>query len=382
MISIDDLLTPVTEDQVNENFLSSMEVLNIPARSWRTGGALRTMLRVVARTYANFSVVMVSVLAGSFLEKSVGGWLTLLAYYVYGITRPAATYATGFARLSNASGLAYAFGISELRLINPTTKKAYFNTSPITLNPGDVLVAVAIQSVEQGTSNNASPGQISALESIVLGVTVTNVDAVVGQDEMKDPDLRQLCRDKLGTLSNGGPRRAYSYAVRSATRLDGTLTNVNRLTISPSSSLGRVVIYVAAPSGAPDPLDVGYVRASVEALARPDAVTAIVVAATEVAVARTLIVWATSRDGLSVASLASAVNTKLVAALSTYPIGGIAKPPSLQGYLYADYLTAIAKSADVSIFDIDGSGADIALNAGEVATLATVLDVRIVPVST
>jgi hypothetical protein len=51
-LSVSQLFTPVTEDQAFETFLSTLETLSIPARSWRIGGAFRNILKVVARSYA------------------------------------------------------------------------------------------------------------------------------------------------------------------------------------------------------------------------------------------------------------------------------------------------------------------------------------------
>ncbi len=58
MLSIDDLVTQVTEDQALEKFLSILETLKVPARSWRQGGVYRNILRTAARTYSGFTSVM------------------------------------------------------------------------------------------------------------------------------------------------------------------------------------------------------------------------------------------------------------------------------------------------------------------------------------
>lgn len=377
LISFADLITPVTEDQFNETTLSALESLGIPARSWRTGGTYRTILRIVARTYAAFSGLVVAAIAGGILETSRGGWLTLLARYVYGIERPDATFATGVLKFTNAGGGVFNFAIGEVTAIDDVTGKAYVNDEAFTLNPGDVK-SISIVAKELGTASNANPGDIARLETTLLLVSVVNETPVLAQDAMVDDDLIALCKAKLGTLSNGGPRRAYAFAVRSSKRPDGTAVNINRLTISPSSSIGVVTIYVAAPAGAPDPLDVGYIVDNVELLARPDCVTANVLAASAVAYTRTLTVWATARDGLTEAAIRAAVLSNVDNAIAVYPIGGIPKPPSVQGYLWADLVGALAKAADPSIYHVEGTGADMALSEGKVATLALTVNVRIV----
>src|SRR5205085_11030974 len=104
-------------------------------------------------------------------------------------------------------------------------------------------------------------------------------------------------------------------------------------------------------------------------------------AATGVPVTRTLTVWCKRVDGVSASDVKALVEAKLAAEIQEYPVGGIAKPPSIQGYLYADFLAGVAKSAHSSIFDIDGTGSDVALAVGEVATLAVTVNVRIVDVN-
>lgn len=380
MLAIDDLITATTEEHIFELFLSILETLGINARAWRIGGVSRTILRVVAKTLAGFFAILTLAIRSTFLETSEGGWLTLLAYYVYGVTRVEATFATGKVELHNTGGGIFTLDAEECRFLWTAEGKAYTNVAGFTLNPGDTLL-VDVRAVELGASSSAPPGAINTLESVLAGVEVTNPESVVGLDAESDEDVRTACRNKLASFSVRGPRGAYAEAVRIVKRIDGSPVNINRSSISPSSSTGVVTIYVAAPSGAPDPDDLTAIENSVEEHARPDSVTAVVLAATEVPVTRTLTVWAKKTNGLVATDLAASVSAALVNEVAIYPIGGIPKPPSSQGYLYADFLAGVAKGVHASIFDVDGAGADVALSPGEVASLATTVNVRFVSVS-
>ncbi len=75
------------------------------------------------------------------------------------------------------------------------------------------------------------------------------------------------------------------------------------------------------------------VEDSIEAVARPDSVTANVVAAIERPLSSTLTVWAKRVEGVSADEIKTFVEDALVAAIAIYPIGGIPKPPLTQGYL-------------------------------------------------
>ena len=377
MITLDDLLTARSEDDVMEDFLARLETSGVPARSWRKGGVARTMLRIVAATYSGFSSLIVQVTKSGFLETAEGGWLTLLARYVYGVERIPATFATGKLTLVNAGGGLFNFGPREFRALS-TTKKAFTNLAAFSLGPGATIV-IDVEAVEAGTASSAAPNSVTALETTLLRVTVTNVASIVGSDEESDVDLRQRCRDKLAALSMLGPRGAYAYAVRVAKRSDGSPVAVNRLSVSPSSSTGRVTVYVASPSGPPPLSDLDAIRDSIEAIARPDTATAEVLAATPVAFKSALTVWAKRTDGVSAGDIQTFVEKGLELFVASYPIGGIPKPPfSNKGYLYSEGIAGTAKSAHASIYAIDGANADLPLKAGEVATLAASVDVRIV----
>lgn len=378
--SITELFQPITADEAMETFLSTLETLGIPAKSWREGGVARTILRVVAITYAAFTVVMVAFIKSAFLETAEGKWLRAVAYYVFGVEARDATFATGQAQLSNTGGGIFTYDPDTFRIINPTSKKAYANTEAFTLNPGDVKL-VAFRAVEIGSASSSGPGTITELETPLAGVTVTNPASFVGLDDADDDEVRKLCRAKVASVSVRGPRGAYEYAVRVAKLIDGTPVNINRHSVSPSSSTGVVTVYVASPSGAPTTADIDAVKEAVELYARPDSVTANVLAATEVPVSRTLTIWAKRIDGVSADSLKANVDAALTAELATYPIGGIPKPPATQGYLYADFLSGVCKATHTSIFDVDGEGSDVALNPGQVAILTATTEVRLVDVS-
>lgn len=384
-LAIDDLIKPVTEDQTLETFLSILETLGLPARSWRTGGVARTILRVVAATYAGYTRLMSEAIKAGFLETATGDWLTLLARYVFNVERREATFATGQVTVTNIGGFIGTFAAETFRVLWSSEGRAYVNSDPagfsiVAGSPGaPSTVTIDVRAVEAGSDSSAPPGAIKALETSYAGVSVTNVDSVVGSDAQSDEELRAACRAKLAAISVRGPRGAYEYAVSVATRPDGTAVDINRHAISPSSSTGIVNVYVAAPSGPPAAADLGYVRESIEEHARPDSVTVNVYAATAVPFSRTLTVWAKRTDGVSADAIKTLVEDALVAEVAAYPIGGIPKPPSTQGYLYADFIAGVAKGAHSSIYDVDGAGSDLALAPGEVATLASVVvSVRIV----
>lgn len=378
-LTITELFTPLTTEQVVETILTSLETIGLPARSWRQGGALRVIIVVLATLYAGFTQVASAFIQSGFLETAVGGWLTLLARNVYGVEREPASFASADLTLVNGGGGSFTEGIGEISVKNPATGKVYTNTEAFTLLPSETAT-VAFQAVEVGSASSTAPGTITEFVTAMLGVTVTNETAFVGSDAQGDADLKAACRAKLGALSLRGPRGAYEYAVSVALRNDGSPVDINRVSISAFSSTGIVDVYCASPSGAPVPSDLDDVAASIELYARPDTVTVNVLAVTEVPVAEVLTVYARRTPGLSSTDLQTQIDGALINAIKSYPIGGLPTPPSAQGYLYGDFIAGTVKAVHPSIYHVTGQ-VDVLLNAGEVAVLAqSALTVRITDV--
>lgn len=381
MIAISDLFTPLTAAQVQSNIIASLVTLGIPANTWRKGGAYSSIVAVVAAIVAGFTQVMSAFIQSAFLDYASGGWLQLLAYYVYGVTPIAATFATGEATFTNTGGGVFDLVPGACTIKNPTTSAVYTNVDELVLNPGDV-VTIGVQASVIGSASTSGPGAITQIVTTMLGVTVTNAASVVGNDIEQDADLQQRCRDSRGTSSARGPRSTYSYWAKSAPRADGSIVNINRATQTPFSSTGQVTVWCASPSGAPDSSDLAYADAAMRANSVPDTVTLTTLAASEVPLTSSLVIWAKATAGLVGADVAAAAQTALIAAVASYPISGIPTPPTTQGYLYASFVEGICKSVHPSIFNVTGMAADLALNAGQVATYAVPsITVRIVQVS-
>jgi hypothetical protein len=377
LLSFQDLVTPVTEDQFMERFLSSLETVGLKARSWRPAGVYRTILRVLAGTCASFSDLQARFIRSNYLELAEGNWLTWTAFYVFGVIRPDATFASGQVSLTNAGGGVYDWVPGQLRIVNSTTKKAYTNKADVHLSALGTATFDII-AVEIGSASSSAAGAIDRVETFFGDISVTNAAPVIGSDAMPDADLRQLCVDKRSAKSVYGPRGAYRYAIRSALRADGSGVNINRVSVSPSSSTGRVTMIVASPSGVPAGDDVAACAANVEVIARNDTSTSVLSGATGHTITRALTIWARKQPGLSADDIRALAQTQLVALARDYPIGGIIKGGP-GGYFWADSLDGAVQKAHPAIYSVDGLGADELMAIGEVAVFAvTIAAVRIV----
>lgn len=373
LVAFAELLVPLSTAQVRATMVSTLKTLGVPADQWRPGGTYSTMLTVIAATIAAFLALLAQGLGAGFLETASGGWLTLLAYYVYGVTRPGATVATGQLTLINAGGGIYSYGAQAASFSSSTTGAQYTNTGAFTLG-ANTSITIPIQALVPGSASGASPGQIDTLVTSMLGVTIGNAASVAGSDAMGDPQLRALCLAALGAMSVRGPRSAYVYAIQIATNsVTGAPVTINRWWISPYDHQGTVTVYLASPSGIPDPNDVTGVGTSIENVARPDGVTVVCQAVTPVNYTATLTVWCLATPGLQQSAVQLAVDNAIANYFATYAIGGLAKviPFSIGELLtspgiYGSGIDGAIRTANPGIFAVDGTF-DQGLQPGQVA---------------
>lgn len=371
-LTIQQLLTPPTAAQVRAQWVSNLVTLGVPADKWRAGGVWSTILTVLSNVYAAFALLITAGIGSFFLPTAFGGWLDLLAYYVYGVLRVPATFATGNVSLINGGGGSFTLNPGDLIVSNPTTGATYTNVAGFTLTPLGT-VSIVVSAVTAGSGGSSAPGTITGFVTPLTNVTVTNPSSLVGTDAQTDASLQQTCLNKLASLGvPGGLANAYAFAATTA--LNGTvLVAVNRVQVTPASSTGTVGVVVAGPSGAvsgtvnPPTGDLGAVLTNILAIARPQAVTVNLSSAVPQADTDALTVYArASVPGVSQAQLQANVAAAISLFLSTYPIGGL-NTAGGGGFLYATDIIGIAASADPRIFAVTGA-ADKAMASNVVIT--------------
>jgi hypothetical protein len=373
-LTLDQLTTPVTRQEVEASIYNVLAILGVNTTSWKPGAVVRTMIVAASIILAAFSDLQAKIARSGFLELSSGDWLELVAYYVYGVTKIKATFATGEVTLTNGGGGVFTLDPDDLIITNSTTGKTYRNTAGFTLGAlGEVTVA--IQAVEAGAASTSAPGAIDALETVLLNVTVTNALAVVGRDAESDAGLRTRCYEKLGALSPMGPWDAYASAVRNAVREDGTSLGITRLKTL-KDGYGHVDTYLATATGTvPGTVgdldtDLGIADEAIQQYAEPLAVTARTFNATVVTIAITYEVWLYNTSGLTDLQVQDLIATRLTTYLSTQPIGG--NVVSGVGKIYLDALRAVISASLPEIFHvvITVPGGDTTLAATEVPVIA------------
>lgn len=378
LFALDDLTTPVTRAEVEASIYQMLSLIGVNTTSWKPGSVVRTMIAAVSIVLSAFSTLQASIARSGFLELSSGDWLTLVAYYVYGVTRIAATFATGQVTLVNSGGGVYSGSVGDLIFSNPTTGKTYRNTAPFTVG-ALATVTLAIQATEQGAASTSSPGAINTMTTPLLGVTCSNALAVVGADAELDPSLRARCSEKLGSLSPFGPWDAYAFAVRNATRADGTSLGITRFRLTKDGS-GNVYVYLATDSGTvPGTVgdlttDLGIADEAIQQLSAPLAVTAHTLNATPHSIAITYEVWMYNTSGSTPTQVQNTIATALGSFMKSQPIGGNVISPAA-GKVFVDAIRTVIAATFPEIFHVAVTlpASDVTLSITEVPVLGTII---------
>lgn len=471
-LAIDDLITPLTKDEVLQTLIDIGVALGLPATAWQVGSVGRTVIELVAQKIADFTRTTSAIARGGFLDLAIRpasdqrdsngavkpGFIDLLASSVYQVVRAPATFAAGLVVLTNASLSPYTFAVGDLHVANATTGRTYTNTASATLaaavvrniasstnaspiavttavnhgyTTGDIVVvaghltntnangtwtitvtgaatftldgstgngvggatgtakktptvSVNVQADAAGAASSSGPGTIRALVNSILGVSVTNADAFVGVDAESDEQLAQSCRDKLASLSPGGPKGAYAYYAkkgRDGKPLAGVVNPVTRVWIPPpDSGNGNVTVYLASDIGAVAGVDLTIPDDSIQQNAVPAGITATVLSASDLVIAPTYEVWVKSESGLTQQQVKDKISTALATFMKGFKIGGATIPPAvtgviafsaIEGEIYRA-LDSDTRRGDVIKVDLTVPAADVVLAQSEVGKLGAI----------
>jgi phage-related baseplate assembly protein len=374
--TLNDLITPVSRQDVEASIYDVLAALGVDVGIWKPGSVVRTMIVAFSLVLSSFSQLTAATARSGFLELSEGDWLTLVAHHVYGVDRITATFATGTIRLINSGGGVYSFDAGDVIVSTPDGVH-FRNSSAFSLGASGsatATVTVSITAATAGKAGGAAAGAVTQLVTALSGVTCSNAFALVGLDAELDPALRLRCSEKLGSLSPMGPWDAYSFAARSATRVDGSSVGVTRVRIL-KDGFGGVFVHTASASGAVEPADLAVIDAAIKQRAVPEAVTAHTLAATEKSIPITYEAWT---YGAADAQAQALIERRLADYMSSQPIGGNVIDPA-PGKVFADAIRAAIASTQPEIFRVVLTlpSGDVELAASEVPTLGLVTCIAI-----
>lgn len=372
MTPIEDLTKPVTVDQMRLSIYSVLSQIGVDTTVWKSGGVVRTMIAAVAIVLSAVTRLTSEIAKSGFLETASGEWLKQLALNVYGVTPIDATFATGAGVVANSSGGIYVLADGELQVTNTRTGATFVNVGPLNIPAVSSGIPVNLIATAAGSASTSLITDFFSVDSPLPGVSVSLTSALIGLDAELDPALRLRCKEKLGALSPNGPKDAYGFVARSATRGDGTPIGVTRVRVT-NDGAGRVDIYVANAAGPVDSADLPFIDLAIQQQAAPLAVTAVTRTADTVSVNVGGSVYCYNDSGLSDAQIQTACVAAITDFFSSTPIGG--DVIGVDGRMYRDALIAALSPArtGVPIFHVNlaSPGFDISLGSSEVAVLGT-----------
>jgi len=380
-LSLAALTTPMTTEEVKASVYYILSRIGVPVTSWKEIAAMRAVVAAVSAVMAAFTVLMAEIAKSGFLELAAGDWLSLVGKYVYGVERIEATFATGEVTLNNTAGGVYGpFDPGDVVFLNTGSGRTYANAEPFSLGALQTGLRIDIEALEQGSDSTAPPGAIDALETPMLGVVVSNEAAVVGLDAEQDPAYRLRCYEKLSSLSPNGPRGAYEFFAKGATRASGETIGITRVRVSPDSDIGFVTVTVATATGevtgdVDDPLtDLGAVNMNIQTNVVPDGITAVVQSATPLAIPVVYEVWIYASASVTVEQLEEAIAERLTDFMASQPVGGNIIPPAT-GKVFKEAIIAAIASVRPEIFHVVVTipPSDVNVSETQVPILGTVI---------
>jgi phage-related baseplate assembly protein len=379
MLALSDLFKRETREEVMSTLLTIAGDVALKVTAWQEGQPFRSLLTYVSQKMSDSSTVRAEAIKGGLLDYATEGWLTLLARSLYRVERNLAQQANGDSFVfTNDEAEEHIVAPGDLIVAHSVTGKTYANVDEVTIPASGSVEDVVMFATEAGTASDAGPDMITEMVTPIIGVTVTNVRAVLGADDELDPDLRARCRNKLGSLSPNGPKEAYAYVATTPYFPDGTAcavvsVPVTRTLVVTDPLTGDVTVYLATASGAPIGDDVDIVDAALDKWATPWCVTSEALAASEVVVPVTCHVWVTG-SSLTDAQIQAKVSVAIAAFFRSVPISGYLIDPAIVGSLLVEGLRAAITLATAGIVQVTIAlpAGDVELEEGEVATLGAV----------
>ena len=389
MLTLEQLITPVTEDEALETSLTTLEQLGFNATSWQPGAMQLTLLRLFCKTWSALTTLIANIAAGGFTSLATSSWLTLLARYVYDTERLEAQPTIGEILLTSSAGAPIHTWLAGDLIIadaasGSTTARTWTCTEGGTLGPSSTI-SIEFKADVPGSDSNIAPGTTLYLWTPLVGITVTNPALLPssntwittpGEDEESDPRLAARCLGRWERLTYGNTEGAYRGWALEA------LPALQRVAVASAPGDGTVTIIGAtslgALSGAQETEIEDYINGVTDGVGRRpinDIVT-VQSAVTVTTPALTITAYVLPDEA---AATDARIQTALLDYFGSLPIGGT-KLNGSQGYVLFSQINKLCqeqegiKSIGLSI------AADIALNSDEIYIPAiTVNTINVAP---
>jgi hypothetical protein len=400
MLTLQQLVTPLTEDEALAQSLAILQQLGLQTTSWQSGGMQLTTIRLFARVWSKLSATISLVAAGGFpgLAATTSGgspFLTLLAKYFFSITRLEAQSTIGQILFTSSAGApvnTWSAGdlIASDSPSGTAGARTYTCTEGGTLGPNATL-SVEFKADIAGANGNIAPATTLYLWTPLVGVTPTNPALVPdsntwvttpGQDEESDSRLLDRCTgrwSRLGYSNTDGAYKGWALeALPALTRVqiasapgDGTVTLIGATDLGPIDA-GQITTIENFVNGVND----GIGRRPMNDIFDADGAATVTTPA--LTVTAYCLASLADMDG-SFNSTKSAISAALLTFIGKQPIGGV-KLQGTQGRILFDDLLETAKTAKKGTRSVTLSiSSDVLLSDGQIYLPA--ITVNVLPVA-
>jgi hypothetical protein len=225
-ISLIDLLTIPTKEQILDKFVGLLRLAGFPTASWQTNSFMRHTTESESELHVDIATLVQKVAKGGLIKLAaeVGDdWVDLCAENTFSETRKPAVFTQGKATLTDAASVGpVTINAGAFWIANADKTLRYVNLDGGVLPLGGTL-PLTFQAESAGTAFNVGSDVLKEILTPQPGVTVNNpaLDTGTwitqqGADVETSAALAQRCIDKWSTQGAGSDDAAYRYRVTSA----------------------------------------------------------------------------------------------------------------------------------------------------------------------
>lgn len=318
-LTLQQLLTPKTEEQALDELLAFLQGLGFTATSWQPGSKARHLVQLLARLRSSFSNTTLLITKGRYNDTAQGDWLTLKAKSDFNNERGAAVAAQIRVRFDDPDGNGpYTVAASGL-IVKDEDGATYRSIDALSLSEGASNVQIRFNAEVAGASS--SPASVSLVTPLV-GVDVSLFEIIrPGADPESDERLRDRNRSKWSSLSQAAPGDAYrTWAMEASSSV--TRVWVDDLNPRGPGTIDVIIAGVsgALPGGVATTVD-AYINGGIDGVyRRPLTANLLVKNATNHTVNVTGILY--SHASYDLATIRTTVQNKVNGYISTVPVGG------------------------------------------------------------
>ncbi len=231
-ISLSDLQTPQTKEQIQETLTAFLVALGFPVTAWQSEGAARALLEAQAELGASFTARVAAFSKSTDLETAEAEFLDVKARSDFDETRSEAVAAVFDASFVNAGVTTHGPIAAGAIIVRSTSGQLFVSTGIETITASATTI-VEVQAQIPGAAGNIG-GDTLQLVTPLAGVSASTTGALTtaGADSGKDPELRTQCRTKWGTL-----------------RVEKVKSGVENIVLAASASIAHVATQDNNPRG-------------------------------------------------------------------------------------------------------------------------------------